>query len=296
MERMVTSTSIGTRTSGDDASHDGTSRTIVVRTSGKRHGAITRLVSPSDVGERIKPFVFLDLIDTSATIPRFGWHPHSGIATFTFFFKGALHYADSTGKSGDLAAGGVEWMRAGQAVWHTGDLSATSRNLGFQLWIALPPSLELAAAESVYVDPAHVPQAGPARILLGSYDGNAGAVAAPSDMTYLGVQLKCGERWTYTPGATHGVAWLAVASGALHAGAHVGVGELVVFAESNQAIEITAEEDASFVVGSAAKHPYALVTGDYSVHTSDAALAEGEAGIRRLASTLNGERVLVPAM
>ena len=35
-------------------------RRIAFRTSGRQHGPITRLVSPSDVGELIKPFVFLD--------------------------------------------------------------------------------------------------------------------------------------------------------------------------------------------------------------------------------------------
>ena len=35
-------------------------RGIAFRTSGRRHGPITRLVSSSDVGQLIKPFVFLD--------------------------------------------------------------------------------------------------------------------------------------------------------------------------------------------------------------------------------------------
>ena len=35
-------------------------RQIALKTSGRRHGPITRLVSPSDIGELIKPFVFLD--------------------------------------------------------------------------------------------------------------------------------------------------------------------------------------------------------------------------------------------
>ena len=42
-----------------------TIRPIIHRTSGRAHGVITRLVSPHDVGELIKPFVFLDLLDTS---------------------------------------------------------------------------------------------------------------------------------------------------------------------------------------------------------------------------------------
>ena len=42
-------------------------RPIVLRTRGQRHGPITRLVSPSDTGELIKPFVFLDFFDIAAT-------------------------------------------------------------------------------------------------------------------------------------------------------------------------------------------------------------------------------------
>ncbi len=38
-------------------------RRIVRRTRGSRHGPITRLMSPSDLGQVLKPFVFLDLFD-----------------------------------------------------------------------------------------------------------------------------------------------------------------------------------------------------------------------------------------
>jgi hypothetical protein len=38
-------------------------RAIVQRTRGRTHGPVTRLMSPSDVGEILKPFVFLDLFD-----------------------------------------------------------------------------------------------------------------------------------------------------------------------------------------------------------------------------------------
>ena len=34
---------------------------IIYSTHGRTHGPITRLVSPSDLGEVMKPFVFLDL-------------------------------------------------------------------------------------------------------------------------------------------------------------------------------------------------------------------------------------------
>jgi len=44
--------------------------------------------------------------------------------------------------------------------------------------------------------------------------------------------------------------------------------------------------DSSFVFGSAVKHPYPLTLGYYSVHTSDEALARGEAQIRRIGDVL----------
>src|ERR1700694_3290810 len=96
-------------------------RSIVYRTRGRSHGPITRVVSPSGTGERIKPFVFLDYVDALADAgPGFGIHPHSGIATITLLLQGDLQYEDTTGKDGILRAGGVEWMRAGGGVWHDG--------------------------------------------------------------------------------------------------------------------------------------------------------------------------------
>src|ERR1700741_1978482 len=90
------------------------SRRIVLSTSGHRHGPVTRLVSPSDIGEVIKPFVFLDHFEVvPRPQPLFGIHPHSGIATLTVVLRGGLAYEDTTGKSGSVATGGLEWMKAG---------------------------------------------------------------------------------------------------------------------------------------------------------------------------------------
>ena len=266
-------------------------RKIVFRTRGSKHGPITRLVNPSDLGQALKPFVFLDLFDTRdmTSFPKFGWHPHSGIATFTFLHEGEVAYSDSTGKSGILPEGGVEWMRAGNGVWHTGAPVGDAPKLGFQLWVALPPTEENARPESIYLDPCQVAKQGPARILLGSHDGVGSGIPAPGDMTYLGVTLRAGEEWTYLPNARHEVGWLAVATGALRAGEQVSAGELVIFADSVQPIRITADENTAFVIGSAARHPHDLWLGNYSVHSSRERLARGEAEIRRLGITLRDQ-------
>src|SRR5688572_30216941 len=76
-------------------------RRVVARTRGRSHGPITRIVSPSDIGELTKPFVFLDYFDFKPTGDAlFPMHPHSGIATITVLLSGNLHYEDTTGASG----------------------------------------------------------------------------------------------------------------------------------------------------------------------------------------------------
>jgi redox-sensitive bicupin YhaK (pirin superfamily) len=257
------------------------SRAIVLRTRGRRHGPVTRLVSPSVIGELIKPFVFLDLFDISATgAPNFGWHPHSGIATLTVLHEGAIEYQETTGVKGVLSAGGVEWMRAGGGVWHTG--AALQSAKGFQLWIALPPDLENAPCQSHYLSAEEVAADQPARVILGSYGRAKSAIIAPQGINYLDVQLAAGERWEYQPPAGHDLAWLALSQGSLCAPEPVAAGELVVFEKSNAALAIQAVSPSRFVLGSAAKHPHDLVLGRYSVHSTPAALLAGESEIQRI--------------
>ena len=103
------------------------------------------------------------------------------------------------------------------------------------------------------------------------------------------VRLKDGQGWRYAPPEGHSVAWLAVDQGDLRAPAPIRAGELAVFEESDGAIELEADGDTSFVLGSAIKHPHPLVLGYYSVHTSGPALAQGEAEINRIGERLRAD-------
>lgn len=267
--------------------------TVVLRTRGHSHGAITRLASPGDVGELIKPFVFLDHFEAdAASAPKFGFHPHSGIATLTLILSGQAFYKETTGREGIIDTGGVEWMRASSGVWHTGGLHGKERGKGFQLWVALPPELELAEPHSQYLDASAFASVGPARLIMGEYQGHKSVVAAPAGMTYLDVHLKAGERWCFVPPKGHDVAWIAVHEGAVSAGEPISDGELAVFAESEGEIQFEAVSDTGFVLGSAIKHPYDLVTGYYSVHTNTAALWQGERNIAQIGKRLQSEGVL----
>ncbi|MGA7782556.1 MAG: pirin family protein [Paraburkholderia sp.] len=262
-------------------------RAIVMRTAGRQHGPVKRLVSPSDLGEILKPFVFLDYFDSSVeTEMRFSMHPHSGLATTTVLLEGEVEYEDTTGASGIMPAGGVEWMNAGRGVWHDGRARGDGPVRGFQLWVALPPELELGEPRSQYLSANEVPHTGPARVILGRYGNVESPISAPSGINYLVVRLAAGEQWQYTPPAGHSVAWLCVQRGALHVADESIANELVVFRESEDVLTFTADEDVEFVLGSAMPHPHNLVLGYYSVHTSAEALRAGETRIVEMAADL----------
>lgn len=259
-------------------------RRIVQLTAGHTHGPITRLMSPGDLGELVKPFVFLDYFEAPTSGgPQMADHPHSGIATHTTLLEGSVGYRDSTGKSGTLRAGSVEWMQAGGGVWHGGDLRAGEPVRGYQLWVALPAPLELEPAFSQYLDAEAIESDGRVRVLLGSHGKMRSPIADVSRLAYLHVRLEDGESWRYQPAVDHDVAWLAVNEGKLHVAGTVVARRMAVFEEGEGALELRAEGPTEFVLGSAAKHPHPLLCGYYSVHTSELALALGEGGIRKVA-------------
>ncbi|MCU1310821.1 MAG: Pirin-like protein [Candidatus Angelobacter sp.] len=261
-------------------------RRITNRTHGQNHGLVTRLMSPSDFGEILKPFVFLDLFDNEGEPFTGPLHPHSGIATLTYVAEGAVSYIDPDNVKGTLAAGGVEWMQAGRGMWHGGGLVKAGRTRGFQLWIALPPELELGPTSSIYQAPADVAEEGPVRVLLGSYGSASSAIVSPSPINYLAVRLKAGERWRYEPPTGHTVLWTAVASGTVSVPDELRHGDLVAFEQSSEAVEFEARTDAEFVVGSAVPHEYDLVLGSHSVHTTPAALRDAQTHLSAIRTRL----------
>jgi len=266
-------------------------RSVIFRTRGRGHGEVFRLMSPGDLGEQLKPFVFLDSFGgvMSEFAAAGGMHPHSGIGTVTVFTRGDVHFDDPDAGQGYIGYGGVEWMRAGGGVWHGKELSSgrSERIHGFQLWLALPAELELSDVQSQYIEAADMHQVGPAYVIVGSHGGATSPVKAPAGVNYLLVTLAPGQRWNYAPPVGHTVGWLALSKGSLIGPAAASNGELLVFAKSDGVIALQAGPDgATFVLGSAIPHPHDLHLGYYSVHATADGLATGERNIQVLREQL----------
>lgn len=262
-------------------------RAVATKTAGSSHGPITRLMSPSDLGHVVKPFVFLDFFEMNmAAGGTQGLHPHSGIGTITVVTKGAMAFNAPGSGQGLINYGGLEWLRAGNGVWHGNEMSPSANQLmqGFQLWVALPPELENGPTEAQFIEAAKVPQVGPARVIAGQYGGATSPAHSPDGLTYLLVTLAPDETWTFTPPEGHDVAFIALSEGqAQAAGEPVAKGQMAVFEPGQQPIQVRAgDRGATFVLGSAVPHPHDLVLGHYSVHTSAQALRTGEARIIEL--------------
>jgi redox-sensitive bicupin YhaK (pirin superfamily) len=266
------------------AARHGRARMIVQRTRGRQQGPTIRLMSPSDLGELLKPFVFLDFFEADISVlEKAPVHPHSGIGTITLVTQGEMLFDDPKGRHGAIRYGGLEWMRAGGGVWHGQEMKAGSSDVvqGYQLWVALPSYLENTSSLCQFIDAEFTPGVGPARVMIGEYAGAKSPAQSPDGITYLLVTLDPGEDWNFIPPRGHAVAFLSVANGSLTAGEPVEARELVAFELGEIPIHVHAgPAGTSFVLGSAIPHRHDLVLGHYSVHTSAAALAAGEARIR----------------
>ena len=73
--------------------------------------------------QRISPFLLLDFnaefdFGPSNHLRGVGVHPHKGFETVTIAYKGSVAHNDSTGNSGVIYPGDVQWMTAGSGILH----------------------------------------------------------------------------------------------------------------------------------------------------------------------------------
>jgi hypothetical protein len=105
-------------------------------------------------------------------------------------------------------------------------------------------------------------------------------------MNYFVLTLEAGGQWHYEPPALHEVGWAFVFEGTADVQGVSTERELLVFRGAGS-IEFSARTGpVRLLIGTARPHPHPLVLGYSSVHTSESALAAGEAEIGRIGEAL----------
>lgn len=152
----------------------------------------------------LDPFLMLDHFGSENPddyIAGFPSHPHRGFVTFTYMLDGHMEHRDSMGNTGDLRAGGAQWMKAASGVIHSEMPKQTEgRMRGFQLWINLPAAQKMSDPAYQEFSPGAIPEVDrpgcKVRLLVGEYEGRRGAIEdANTDARYLDVELAAGVQF-----------------------------------------------------------------------------------------------------
>ncbi|HVV53241.1 MAG TPA: pirin family protein [Polyangia bacterium] len=215
--------------------------------------------------ERTSPFVLMDYGPSKEFTPLgrgkrgVGWHPHRGFETVTLAWEGAVAHRDNAGHAGVIGPGDVQWMTAGDGIFHEEyHEEAFSRQGGnmhmMQLWVNLPRKDKAAAPNYQPITAAQIPRvalaggAGAVRVIAGSYGEARGPAHTFTPMTMLDVTLTAGGRLPVELPRGHN-AMAVVAKGRVHAGGDsAGAGELMLFAHDGERLELAADEESHVII------------------------------------------------
>jgi hypothetical protein len=150
---------------------------------------------------RHDPFLMLDEFysdDPDDYLAGFPSHPHRGFETVTYMLDGHMQHKDSSGNTGDLGPGDVQWMTAARGIIHSEMPQQTEgRMRGFQLWLNLPAKEKMKPAAYRDIPARDIPSVpvgkGAVKIIAGSYKGTTGPVHGGStDPQYWDLHLEPG--------------------------------------------------------------------------------------------------------
>lgn len=164
--------------------------------------------------ERMSPFFLLDFnaevnFPPSDIARGVGVHPHRGIETITFAYKGSVAHHDSAGNTGVINPGDVQWMTAGGGVLHKEYHEKNFDKKGgafemVQLWINLPKAHKMTPAKYQSILHAHKPVInleggmGSVHVVAGEYQGLKGIANTFSPVNIYDFHLNPGADFSFS--------------------------------------------------------------------------------------------------
>ena len=174
--------------------------TVIVPRARDLGGFEVRRALPSAKRQMVGPFIFFDEFGPAEFLTGKGLdvrpHPHIGLATVTYLFRGRIHHRDSLGTEQWIESGAVNLMTAGQGITHSERTNGADRPLsmwGLQTWLALPLDKEDAAPSFGHTPEAALPvlegEGKTVRLILGRGWGEESSAETHSETFYADVAL-----------------------------------------------------------------------------------------------------------
>lgn len=152
-----------------------------------------------DTVEDFDPILMLDSFDS--TNPEdytagFPMHPHRGIETISYLYRGKMMHKDTIGNQDTISDGEVQWMNSGSGILHEEQIPAADRMLGVQLWLNLPKKDKMSKPTYRAIGKSEIEdieiEGGFVRLLAGNFNGHKGHQGDHLPLDYYDVHLNEG--------------------------------------------------------------------------------------------------------
>lgn len=236
--------------------------------------------------ERMSPFFLLDFnaevnFPPSDISQGVGVHPHRGIETVTFAYKGSVEHHDSKGNHGIIGPGDIQWMTAGGGVLHKEYHEQTFNRSGgafemIQLWVNLPKKHKMTPAKYQSIVHADKPRVevpnngGYVHVVSGEFNGVKGIASTFSPIHIYDIHLNAGAELTFNVPANYNTGMLLVDGDIDTNGSHVKENQYVQYKNQEGEITIKATKNSIMLLlsGEPLNEPY-VSYGPFVMNTEE---------------------------
>jgi redox-sensitive bicupin YhaK (pirin superfamily) len=224
-------------------------------------GLLVHRSFPNGALSQLDPFLLLDEMGPGDLAPGgvggVPDHPHRGFETITYLLEGAFQHRDSSGRSGRIGAGDVQWMTTGSGVVHSEMpekefARAGGRLHGFQLWVNLPRRDKMMQPRYQEVPAEKIPVAQKGgvtvRVIAGESLGAKAVIDTRTPIMYLHFTLKAGTKVSQPVPPGYNVFAYIVEGDGTFGGREGKRGQMAVFAKDGDAVSIEARSDMSLLL------------------------------------------------
>jgi redox-sensitive bicupin YhaK (pirin superfamily) len=251
---------------------------------------------------RISPFLMLDFnaaydFGPSDHIRGVDVHPHKGFETVTIAYKGSVAHHDSTGNSGVINPGDVQWMTAGAGILHKEYHEEKFSKAGgpfemVQLWVNLPKQCKSTPAHYQPITAGQMGKVelpgnqGVVNVIAGKFNETSGPAKTYSPVNVFDIKLKPGAEVSTRIEANHNTALLVINGSVTVNGEPASEHSFVLFENEGEEISIQAKEESVVLLLSgepinepiASYGPFVMNTQD-EIYTAIREFQEGRFGI-----------------